>query len=79
MKFKIKMPTENQVGARGLKVFINDTFIPRVGAIENPKDVSATEIYEGVYEIECEGVLLYEDKENHYLRLKILNGGEIDD
>ena len=63
MKIKVKVPTDFNGSAQGIKVSINETEIPFVAKLLCADKCLFSKTGEGIYEIECAGIRIYEDEQ----------------
>lgn len=76
MKIKVKVPTEYTGSAQGIKVSINETEIPFVAKLLHPENCDFSKTSEGIYEMECVGIRIYEDEQFETLHIAPIPKGE---
>lgn len=76
MKIKVKVPTEYTGSAQGIKVSINETEIPFVANLLHTENCDFSKTGEGIYEMECAGIRIYEDEQFETLHIAPIPRGE---
>lgn len=76
MKIKVKVPTEYTGSAQGIKVSINETEIPFVAELLLAENCDFSKTDEGIYEMECAGIRIYEDEQFDTLHIAPIPRGE---
>lgn len=69
------MKVEVKIEQNHLSLFINETKIPLVSKILHAEEVSVHRTAEDIFEVDCDGVEIYEDETFHTLHIKPIKKG----